>query len=237
MPAKRLNQFVKDLSFDKKLLAAGSVLLALSVFFPWYQDLDSFKTGDIFLGLTGPLYLAGYSILAMAVMNIALIVADQTGKKLPFVTFRASSFHLTSGIAVFYLLLIINSVYFHNKFGVNITVKESQFGMFLAFIAASLVTVGGYMAGREKSSLLRDFQEKTQEPLIKIPDPVDIRKPKENIRNTSFQSMKAEAQATQIKMDDGLVYEKEEVAQKQVGRPAIPQNEENKNYQPFRTDL
>jgi hypothetical protein len=229
MPAKRINQLIKDLSFEKKLLGAGSVLLALSVFFPWYQDVDSFKTGDIFLGLTGPLYLAGYSMLALAVINISLIFAGEVGKKLPFLNVKPPSFFLASGLITFYLLIIINSVYFHNKFGINITMKESQFGMFLAFISASLITIGGYMSLRERSSILKDFEENTQEPFIKIPDPADNRKPKENLRNISQQNVQAEKPQTQIKMDEAPAYAKEEAV--------IPATEDRKNYQSFRTDL
>jgi hypothetical protein len=231
MPAKRINQLLKDLSFEKKLLGAGSLLLALSVFFPWYQDLDSFKTGDIFLGITGPLYLVGFSLFALAVINIALIVSDELGKKIPFFTLRPSSFFLASGLITFYLLMVINSIYFHNKFGVNITVKESQFGMFLAFIAASLMTIGGYLTGREKKTILKEFQERAQEPLIKIPDPVDIRKPKENLRNIAQQNIAAEDAAMQTRID-----EQPELSHRSAGIQQ-PLSEEKKSYQPYRTDL
>jgi hypothetical protein len=230
MPAKRIKQLFTGLPFERKLIGAGALLLALSVFLPWYQDLDSFKTGDIFLGITGPLYLLGLSLLGLAVADIAIIVSGEFGKKLPMFAVKPSSFFLGSGIAAFYLLLAINSVYFHNKFGVNITIKESQFGMFLAFIASSLVTIGGYLSGREKKVLMREFQEHAQDSFIKIPDPVDIRKPKENLRNISQQNAAATSAQTQIDGERVLRMEPERASAQAVA-------EDKKFYQPYRSDL
>ena len=151
MPAKRINQIIMDLPFERKLLGAGALLMAVSTFLPWYRDLDSFKTGDTFIGLSGPLYLVGITILAMSIIDILLVFMEATEKKIPVTSVKPSTFYLASGLVAFYLLLIVNSVYFHNKFGVNITLKESQFGMFMAFISASLITIGGYLSTDRKS--------------------------------------------------------------------------------------
>ncbi len=217
MPEKRINQIVTSLSFEKKLLAAGSILMAISVFLPWYADRDSFGTGDVFLGITGPLYLGGLSIMVMAVMNIVLIVMDSIGRKVSLGGLQPSRFFLASGLVSFYLLMIINSVYFHNKFGVNITLKESPFGMFAAFIASSLMTIGGYLSTRERGAIIKEFQEKARESLIKIPDQSEIRRPKENLRNMN------ETPAA------------ETVTQTQMAEPKVARA--NKSYQPFRSDL
>lgn len=193
MPTRRINELLLSLPFDRKLIGAGSVLMILSLFMPWYQDRDTFNTGDMFFGLTGPLYLAGFSILVLAALNITFIVFDVLNKKMPFITMKASSFFLLAGLVSFYVLLLVNSVYFHAKFGLNITIKQSDFGMFFAFIAASLITIGGYLAGRDKVSLLKDFQKEAQEQPVKMPSQSahatiaklpsqEIRKPKENLR-------------------------------------------------------
>jgi hypothetical protein len=182
MPTKRINQLIGDLPFERKLLAVGSILMVISLFMPWYQDVDQFKTGDVFFGLSGPLYLVGFSVLALMAVNIALMISDAFGKKMPFLNIKPSSFFLASGIVCFYLLLIANSVYFHSKFGVNIAIKQSDFGMFFAFIAASLVTIGGYLASRDRATLLKEFEEQIQQPMVNMPQQ-DIRKPKENLRS------------------------------------------------------
>lgn len=163
MPAKRVSDIFSELPFEKKLLGIGSLLMIVSLFLPWYQDLDSFKTGDMFLGLTGPLYVGGFSLLVMSGLNLVFMFFEKTGRKMPFVNMKFSTFYFMTGIFAFFMLLLVNSVYFHPKFGINITLKQSQFGMFFAFIASSFITIGGYLTGRDKATLLREFQEESQE--------------------------------------------------------------------------
>jgi len=268
MPEKRINKIITELPFERKLLGAGALLLAISVFLPWYQDLDSFKTGDVFLGLTGPTYFAGMTILALAIADMALLFIEATGKIIPLPSIKPSTFYLASGLIVFYLLLLVNSVFFHNKFGVNITSKDSQFGMFMAFIAASLITIGGYLATREKSSLLKEFQEKAQESLIKIPDPNESRKPRDITRAAPAQqpnklrptqtslaenSQQHKQQASKVQNDQLFAGSKFKPAQfyrpsaisaqpaaskpQSAPIPSAATREEQKSFQPFRTDL
>lgn len=182
MPSKRVVQLFQELSFEKKLLGIGSFILVLSLFLPWYQDLDSFKTGDVFLGITGPLYLAGFSLLAMGLGNLIFMYMEINGKKMPFMNMKFSTFYFISGIFAFFMLLLVNSVYFHAKFGINITLKQSQFGMFFAFIASSFITIGGYLSSRDKATLLKEFQEEVeQDAFIHLPKQ---EKSVQNIRKT-----------------------------------------------------
>ena len=170
MPSKSITQLFQELSFEKKLLGVGSIVMILSLFLPWYQDLDSFKTGDVFLGITGPLYFGGFSLLAVGAGNLFFMYMEINGKKMPLVNMKPSTFYFASGLFSFFMLLLINSVYFHAKFGINITLKQSQFGMFFAFIAASFMTIGGYLASRDKATLLKEFQEELeQDAFIHLP--------------------------------------------------------------------
>lgn len=206
MPVKRLNQMVKDMSFEEKLLSVGSALLALSIFLPWYQDIDSFKTGDMFLGINGPMYLSGFTLLVIAGLNLAMLLSEGLDLRLPFSIKKNSNYFLASGIFSFYLLLMTSTVYFHPKFGINITVKESQFGMFLAFIAAAFITFGGYLATREKTARIQEFQKEAktevapQDNLIKMPK-TENRKPKENLRSFQQTPKMPMKQPEQIPMD------------------------------------
>lgn len=205
MPTQRINELLTSLSFDKKLIGVGSIFMIISLFMPWYQDRDTFNTGDMFFGMTGPLYLAGFSILVLAGFNIAYVIFDALKRKMPLLSIRPSSFFLFAGLASFYILLIVNSVYFHPKFGFNINMKQSDFGMFFAFISASLITIGGYLSGRNKVSLLKDFQQeaeavpeqRTHEPLVKIPTQ-EVRKPKENLRTPMTSTSQSPTTQTQI---------------------------------------
>lgn len=161
-------------------MGLGSVFMIIALFLPWYKDLDSFKTGDMFLGITGPLSLAGFTLFAIATVNIALMVYDFLDKKPPL-SIKSNNFYLFAGIFSFYLLIVINSVYFNAQFGVNITLKQSMFGMFVAFIAASFITIGGYLAGKDKKIYLEEFEKNTRDPFAEMPVS-DSRKPKGSIK-------------------------------------------------------
>lgn len=218
MPSKRVAQVFQDLPFEKKLLGVGSLLLVLSLFLPWYQDLDSFKTGDMFLGLTGPLYLAGMSLLVMGVGNLVFMYMELNKKKMPFMHMKFSTFYFISGIFAFFMLLLVNSVYFHPKFGINITLKQSQFGMFFAFIASSFITIGGYLASRDKAMLLKEFREEMeQDDFIHLPKQ---EKPTQNIRTSPPAQSPAEVQ--------------QHVQQK---TQQIKKEEQPSSPQPYRLDL
>lgn len=227
MPVKRIPQVVHELPFERKLLAGGSLLMILSVFLPWYQDIDSFKTGDMFLGINGPLYLVGASILVLSAINIGLVISTSLGRKIPLFGLKHSTFFLGSGLVSFYLMMIVNSVYFHPKFGFNITVKESQFGMFFAFISASLMTIGGYLSTREKSSILKEFQENAQETFIKLPEQ-EMRKPKDNLRSNPLPQRQPS-------------FRPEPSVQTQLASDAVPDdvpsNEPQRAPQSYRSDL
>lgn len=244
MPKKRVSEIFKELTFDKKLLGVGSLLLIASVFLPWYQDRDSFNTGDMFLGITGPLYLVGFSLLALGILNLFLLVSESSGRKVPYLPFKSSAIFLGSGLFVFYILMVVSSVYFHQKFGINITVKQSQFGMFSAFIAASLITIGGYMAGRDKKSLLKEFQQESEgktEPLISMPTVPSQEKPKESIRQEPVFEQQPSVE------QPGIDHQPEEVNEPNAEQPQAVKDETGKNVgesesdknppQPFRMDL
>ena len=226
MPTPSITKIIAELPFEKKLAAAGSILMIVSLFFPWYQDLDSFRTGDTYIGLNGPMYFAGFTLLVLASLSLLVIITDYLDKKIPLFNVKAARFHLLTGIFSFYMLFLIGSVYFNSHFGVNITLKQSQFGMFMAYISASLITIGGYFSGRERKSIMKDFEKETREAVIKVPNP-EQRKPRENLR-----SAPAPAPVVQQPAMDLNVPETEQVA-------ATPTQDTDSSYkaQPYRMDL
>lgn len=219
MPQKRFYQIIKDLSFEKKLIAAGALLLAVSLFLPWYQDLDTFRTGDTFTGITGPMYLAGLTFLIISSSTLLLLVAQQVGIRFPTAYLRSPKIYLHYGIFSFYLLLLINSIYFHRNFGVNITLKQSGFGMFIAFIAAASLTIGGYLNTRERKEIMKSFEEEIQEPMLA---PSMQQKPKENLRTITADQAKTSGSAVRGSMVHGADLKK---------------NTDNTPAQPYRMDL
>ena len=181
MPKPHFQDIIAGLSFEKKLIAIGTILMVISLFLPWYQDLDSFRTGDTFTGLTGPLYIAGFTFLIIASFSIFLLVTDYFDKKVPLFRVKASKFFLPAGIFSFYLLILVNSVYFDKSFGINITLKQSQFGMFIAFVGAALLTIGGYLLSRERSIIMKDFQDEANATITQMPTMEQV-KPRESLR-------------------------------------------------------
>lgn len=167
MSLERIKNRFLGLSLFNKLIAIASFLTVISVAMPWYEDLDQFHTGDMFLGITGPLYLAGFVMLLAAGISFGLILMKVIDKKAPKLPMKESHVHIAAGVMNLFLLILVNSVYFHTKFGVNIALKESRFGMILAFVGTVLLLVAAVMLERSEKP---DFnlQSGKIEPLIDI---------------------------------------------------------------------
>lgn len=160
------NRFLR-LDIYSKLIALGSFVTVISVVMPWYEDLDAFKTGDMFLGLTGPLYLAGYVILLSSLFSLSLIGLNILEKKAPRLPMQANHIHIAAAILNIFLLVLVHSVYFHDKFGVNIALKESRFGMSIAFLGSLTLLASSIIAERKKVGTL-EFDHGKLEPLITL---------------------------------------------------------------------
>jgi len=137
-----INRFGR-LPLNLKLIGVGSALTFVGVFLPWYADLDKFNTGDQFLGISGPLYLLGFLIMALAVTSLALFGARMLEKKIPSLPLEEAHYQIFVGAMSLFLLVITSSIYFHSKFGVNITMKEMRFGMIMSFVGSFFVLFGG----------------------------------------------------------------------------------------------
>lgn len=150
MSKNEIIEKIKRLPLGLKLSGAGGILALISVFLPWYSDLDKFKTGNEFFGISGPLYLVGILILALSVMSIWIVGMKAFDKKLPRMPIEEPYLFILSGCASLFLLLLTSSVYFHSKFGVNIMQKEVGVGMALCIIGSILVLTGGITQNRRK---------------------------------------------------------------------------------------
>ncbi len=170
MATRHIVQRVQSLASEQKFAFWGSALMALSVFLPWYSDLDAFKTGDMFLGITGPLYLAGLLMFGIAGTCIATILNRGTREKIERIFSAIGNFYLMAAGFSGFLLLLANSVYFHPKFGVNIAIKEARIGMFLALLGVVGLAFGGYMIRKRHRSYAHVDIESNYEPLIKMPE-------------------------------------------------------------------
>ena len=117
MASRRLKTSLSRLDVTRKWILISSVILALSAILPWYEDLDAFGAGDLYLGITGPLFLVGLMVLASAVFIGSWILLPLRGKRLPDIPVKEGALYTFLGIQNLLLLLVANSVFFHPKFG------------------------------------------------------------------------------------------------------------------------
>lgn len=158
---------LKHLAFNKKLVFISSALMIISVFMPWYKDIDKFKIGESFLGVTGPLYLAGFILLISAVFSFGIILLKLLDKPAPKLPLSENHLHVAvSGLSLL-MLIMTASVYFHSKFGINLTDKSVGVGMVIAFVGSGLTMVGAILSMRSGSVDFENLEGKI-EPLINI---------------------------------------------------------------------
>lgn len=158
---------LKKLQISKKLILLGSALASISVFLPWYMDIDKFNTGDMFLGITGPMYLGGMIVLGMSITSLSFIVLRLIKKPQPKMLISEDQFHVFGGSLSVFMLIVALSVYFHPKFGINLTNKDAGIGIILAFIGAGIIILGAILSMRTKEVEFEE-EENYAEPLINI---------------------------------------------------------------------
>ncbi|MBT4917171.1 hypothetical protein HN709_02380 [Candidatus Peregrinibacteria bacterium] len=157
---------LKKLALSKKFVFFGSILAILGTFLPWYKDFDKFNTGDMYIGLSGPLYLAGLIVLLAAAGSFSVVLTKLLQKPTPKLPLKEDYFHiLNSGLSLFMLVMSL-SVFFHPKFGVNVIDKTIGIGMMFAFIGSGLVLLGSVMAIKKQDVSFED--EGHLDPLIDL---------------------------------------------------------------------
>lgn len=157
---------LKKLPVTNKLVLLGSVVVFLSVFMPWYQDIDKFNTGEMFLGISGPMYLAGLFVLLASGASAGYIFLKLFEKPLPKLPVSESYLHLFTSAFSLLMLVLTASTYFHSKFGVNLTEKSAGIGMILAFIGVAFVFAGAFIAIKKRD--VNFGSEGKIDPLIEI---------------------------------------------------------------------
>lgn len=128
----------------------GGLLTALSVFMPWYSDVDKFNIGETFLGISGPLYLAGFFVFVSGAVSMALIAMKMMEKNMPRLPMKEAQMHIAGSVLSLFMLVLTASAYFHPRFGVNLTDKSLGFGMIIAFIGTGVMMIGGLLVMKAK---------------------------------------------------------------------------------------
>ncbi len=168
MARRNIIDRIKDLPSDQKTVFWGASAMALSVILPWYSDIDAFKTGDTYFGITGPLYMIGILFLGLSGIAIATLFHYTVREKIEMIFSKLATYYMIAGGFCAFLLLLANSVYFHPRFGVNITIKSAGIGMWVALIGVGMMMYGGYTL-RKRRERFSDM-ESHLEPLIRMPE-------------------------------------------------------------------
>src|SRR3954464_9227105 len=134
------------------IAAASGVVLFISLFLEWYSVSAKNAFASISRGGSGWEALSGIDILlfliSLVVVGIALAKAANVVPRLPVTTGFITL--VLGGIALLLVLYRIISVPDVGTFpGVSLDVSRS-FGIFVAFIAAAGVTVGGWLTWNEE---------------------------------------------------------------------------------------
>ncbi len=168
MARRNIIDRIKELPSDQKIVFWGAAAMALSVILPWYSDIDAFKTGDTYFGITGPLYMIGILFLGLSGIAIATLFNYTVREKIEMIFSKLATYYMIAGGFCAFLLLLANSVYFHPRFGVNIAIKSAGIGMWIALIGVGMMIYGGYIL-RKRRERFSDMESRL-EPLIKMPE-------------------------------------------------------------------
>ncbi|PJC37354.1 hypothetical protein CO046_00935 [Candidatus Peregrinibacteria bacterium CG_4_9_14_0_2_um_filter_53_11] len=168
MRFERIRETFMQLPLYQKLIGFGSLFLVISTLLPWYSDLNNYNSGDQYLGITGPAYLAGIAILILGSLSFWSFSYHLLERREPRLPVREAILHLAVAIESLFLLVIVNSFYFDSSFGLAIKYKESRFGMTIAIVSSLVLLAGGYLRNRHEVSHASSMEEGHLEPLIKI---------------------------------------------------------------------
>lgn len=162
-----------------KLVIAGSFIAVIGVFLPWYNDIDKYGFGDMFLGISGPLYLAGIIVLLSGIASFSMIAFRLFDKPVPKLPLKEEQFYVFSSSVSLTMLVLSISVFFHNSFGVSLVDKSIGVGLYLGLFGSGIVMLGAIIALRNRE--ISFDVEGNLEPLIEVNEehretqPLDMR--------------------------------------------------------------
>ena len=112
------------------------LISVLSPLLPWFGDRNQFTSGNILLGVSGPIAFIGLNILVFSAFVLLhefyflirnqLILGEETALK----------FYRFLGPVNLYLVIIAASVYFHPSIGTNLLAKSFYIGFYSAVISS-----------------------------------------------------------------------------------------------------
>jgi hypothetical protein len=139
-----------DLPLKYKGLFLGLLISTIALFLPWYSDIDSFRTGVSYLGITGPASLIGISLLIVNLATALLILYPIRFKRDTDLPISRHAFEKWSGIVYLYAAFLLASVYFHSDFGVNIANKSIGIGFYVGVVGGVFSAFCGIFLAKQE---------------------------------------------------------------------------------------
>jgi len=216
MSRKNIINRIKELPSDQKTIFWGAAAMAVSVILPWYSDIDAFKTGDTYFGITGPLYMIGILFFGLSGVAIATLFNYTVREKIEMIFSKLATYYMIAGGFCAFLLLLANSVYFHPRFGVNIAIKSAGIGMWVALIGVGMMMYGGYTL-RKRRERFTDMESRL-EPLIKMPEKDYTPVAREHQEVRGYQEIRESRQVTDVGAPVDRTRTIEEISAEQIVR-------------------
>lgn len=137
----------------------GLTVSSVSLFMPWYSDVDAFNAGASYLGITGPTSMLGVSLLILNVITMGLITFRFRFEKDARLPISRKVLEKIHGPVYLYMIFLMMSVYFSDDFGINLANKTAGFGAYVGAAGAFISTVGGLRRSKEIQESIPELVE------------------------------------------------------------------------------
>jgi hypothetical protein len=156
----------KRLPLHLRLVFIGLLTGILGAFLPWYSDLDSFKNGISFLGITGPTAIVGFTIILLNTYAIAALLKHIKKNNRNLLAEKKHSIENWIGIFNIYLLIVVAFFYTSSYFGEEISRKSMGIGYYIS-LTGGIISFLGMILFKEKKKVMNvnesvDIDEENQ---------------------------------------------------------------------------
>lgn len=193
----------KRLPLHLRLIFIGITGSTLGIFLPWYKDLDSFKNGVTFIGLTGPTLFVGYSLLVMNLISISVLLKYIKQNSRNTLNEQKHSIENWIGIFSIYILVAVGLFYTSDYFGEPLSRKSLGIGYYIC-LAGAVISFLGLLLFKEKKKI------------VTVNDSIDIDEKNqlvfEQFEETFTSELQNNINVATHKLVDNLVFEKDPVS-------------------------
>lgn len=165
-----INRF-KLLPLYIKSMFIGLIISSVGLFFNWFKSVDSLSTAISFNGFTGPVKLAGYTILAVSIYSILVLLKYLKENECEFNQLKKYYVEKWAGVTVLYLSVLVVSVYLSGDIFNNLD-KKIGVGFFIT-LSGSLITIIGTILFKTKNCI-RNINKNQLNLGLDIQEPLDF---------------------------------------------------------------